>query len=143
MIIRSGGQTGADQAGLRVAKALGLETGGWAPKGWMTESGPMPELGEIYGLKEHEYPGYPPRTIRNAREADVTLWFGDTDSPGFACTSKACWRFSKPFIINPNENIREWLRAEGMLVVNIAGNRESMNPGIGARIEAFLTQALG
>jgi Circularly permutated YpsA SLOG family len=34
--IISGGQTGADQAGLRTAKRLGIETGGWMPQGWRT-----------------------------------------------------------------------------------------------------------
>ena len=47
----SGGQTGADQAGLRAARAAGIETGGWAPKGWETEEGPAPWLSD-YGLKE-------------------------------------------------------------------------------------------
>jgi hypothetical protein len=33
----SGGQTGADQGGLRAARACGIPTGGWAPRGWLTE----------------------------------------------------------------------------------------------------------
>jgi hypothetical protein len=33
----SGGQTGADQAGRRAARAAGIPTGGWAPLGWKTE----------------------------------------------------------------------------------------------------------
>ena len=40
--IISGGQTGADYGALLAAHALGLETGGWAPKGWRTEDGPKP-----------------------------------------------------------------------------------------------------
>ena len=44
--IESGGQTGADQAGLRAARAERLETGGWAPKGWETEEGPAPWLAD-------------------------------------------------------------------------------------------------
>ncbi len=31
--ILTGGQTGADQAALRAARAAGIATGGWAPKG--------------------------------------------------------------------------------------------------------------
>jgi hypothetical protein len=34
----SGDQTGADQGGLRAARAAGIPTGGWAPKGWLVES---------------------------------------------------------------------------------------------------------
>jgi predicted Rossmann-fold nucleotide-binding protein len=33
----SGGQTGVDQAALRAAKTRGIATGGFAPKGWLTE----------------------------------------------------------------------------------------------------------
>ena len=35
----SGGQNGANIAGLRAAKAVGLKTGGWMPKGYRTEGG--------------------------------------------------------------------------------------------------------
>jgi hydroxymethylpyrimidine pyrophosphatase-like HAD family hydrolase len=39
MIIISGGQTGADIAGLKVAKQLNFKTGGFAAKNFMTENG--------------------------------------------------------------------------------------------------------
>ena len=45
--IISGGQTGVDQAALRAAKACGIPTGGWAPKGWRTEDGPAPWLADL------------------------------------------------------------------------------------------------
>lgn len=47
----SGGQTGADQAALRAARACGIPTGGWAARGWLTEDGPAPWLAE-WGLAE-------------------------------------------------------------------------------------------
>jgi hypothetical protein len=59
----SGGQTGVDQAGLRAARAAGIATGGFAPKGWLIESEdgrhnvPAPWLAE-YGLVECPEPGY-------------------------------------------------------------------------------------
>ena len=37
--IISGGQTGADQGGLRAGAALGLDTGGWIPFGFRTDTG--------------------------------------------------------------------------------------------------------
>ncbi len=49
----SGGQTGADQAALRAARAAGIPTGGWAPLGWKTEEGPAPRLA---GLRPWHYP---------------------------------------------------------------------------------------
>ena len=54
--IISGGQTGADQAGLAVAKRLGIPTGGFVPKGFLTEAGPRPDLAAEYGLEEPTRP---------------------------------------------------------------------------------------
>jgi Circularly permutated YpsA SLOG family len=51
--IITGGQTGADQGGLRAARAAGIATGGFAPKGWATETGAAPWLAE-FGLVECE-----------------------------------------------------------------------------------------
>ena len=69
----SGGQTGADQAGLAVAKRLGVPTGGYLPKGWLTEAGPRPDLGATYGLEEAETAAYPERTERNVLASDGTV----------------------------------------------------------------------
>ena len=50
--IISGGQTGADQGALRAALDLGISTGGVAPKGYKTETGPHQVLPYVYGLPE-------------------------------------------------------------------------------------------
>jgi hypothetical protein len=76
----SGGQTRADQAALLAARRYGIETGGWAPLGWMTEDGPAPWLAD-FGLVECPEPGYPARTTADVRDSDGLLWFGATDSP--------------------------------------------------------------
>src|SRR5262245_46647993 len=90
----SGGQTGADQGALRAARAAGVGTGGWAPKGWLTE-GPLDpetckpwprevcarELLESFGLVECPEPGDAARTRANVRDSDATLWFGDDHPP--------------------------------------------------------------
>ena len=47
--IISGGQSGADQAGWRAARRLGLPTGGWMPRGFLTEDGPRPEFAREHG----------------------------------------------------------------------------------------------
>jgi hypothetical protein len=44
--VMSGGQTGADHGGLRAARRCGIATGGWAPRGWLTEAGPAEWLAE-------------------------------------------------------------------------------------------------
>jgi predicted Rossmann-fold nucleotide-binding protein len=140
----SGGQTGADQAGLRAARAAGIETGGWAPKGWATEDGPAAWLAD-FGLTECPTAGYPARTEANARDSDGTVWFGTTDSSGYKATIRACERHGKTFLIvtegvtKPSQII-EWMTTHRITVLNIAGNRESKNPGLGMRVEAFLAR---
>ena len=145
--IISGGQTGVDQAALRAAKALGIKTGGWAPKGWVTEVGPAPWLADEFGLKECPDPGYPARTAMNARNSDVTVWLGPTGSRGFLATR----RYVKPgdFNVVSLDDGGKGLKAviAGWpywdLVVNVAGNRESSAPGISAQAEAYMLETLG
>jgi len=127
----SGGQTGADQAGLVAARDAGIATGGCAPKGWKTQDGPAPWLGTDFGLVEHASPQYPPRTEVNAGTSDGTLWFGRTTSAGFRCTQKACIKNGRPFrIFQSVEDAVKWITDTGICVLNVAGNRENTNPGI-------------
>ena len=72
--IISGGQTGADQAALFAARKCGLATGGWAPKDYLTLSGPAPWLAE-YGLVEMSSSNYVARSITNVQNSDATLAF--------------------------------------------------------------------
>src|SRR4051794_27751768 len=93
----SGGQTGADQAGLRAARACGIPTGGWAPLGWQTEDGPAPWLAD-FGLVELPDGGYPERTRANVRDSTATIWFGDPGSPGGRTTLRACHKLGMPVL---------------------------------------------
>ena len=134
--IISGGQTGADQAGLKAGVDLGLETGGWVPKGRRTEAGPMSTDHMIlYGLKEHKDPSYVPRTLENVIDSDGTALFGNMGSSGSKLTINMCESRGKPFIVNPTtEQLRTWLVEHDIEVLNVAGNRESVNPGIGQSV---------
>ena len=51
ILIISGGQTGADMAGLMAAKKVGFNTGGFAPKGFKTELSSNLMLNLIYNNK--------------------------------------------------------------------------------------------
>jgi hypothetical protein len=53
--IVSGGQTGVDRAVLNVARVLGLERGGWCPRGRLAEDGRIPDE---YPLRETETSDY-------------------------------------------------------------------------------------
>lgn len=124
--IISGGQTGADRTALECAQQLNIETGGTAPKGYRTETGPDPRLKD-FGLIEHSSTSYAPRTRKNVRDSDCTVWFGNTGSPGYKCTKKACDDYNKPLFCNiHNFNwISDWFE-----IINIAGNRASTNPSV-------------
>jgi hypothetical protein len=134
--IISGGQTGADVAGLDAARLAGIPTGGTAPKGWRVcledgSDGTNPEL-ESFGLIEHESSEYPPRTIQNVKNSDGTVWFGYTDSPGGKLTIGTCTKLEKPYLINPSaEDLKTWTEENNIKVLNVAGNRKSAdNPEI-------------
>jgi hypothetical protein len=89
---------------------------------------------------------YRARTFKKVQESDATSWFGSTDTPGAKVTLEACELWRKPVMpITPSEvvlasDVVTWLRRIPRIErLNIAGNRESKNPGIGARVEQFLT----
>jgi len=125
----SGGQTGIDQLGLKVAKELGIETGGTAPKGYLTELGPYLSLRDQYGLVESEYQAYGPRTRQNVLDSDGTVLFGDMTSPGSNGTIALCKNYNKPYKANPSaDELRQWLVDNSIKVLNVAGNRGSKVP---------------
>ncbi len=153
--IISGGQTGADMGGLLAARECGIATGGWAPKGWRTEAGPNTELAG-YGLKECYSSNYNTRTTLNVMESCATIIFG-VDSTGSLLTKSLCETNSKPWIwIRPVDmlhltgpSISQW-RAIGEILprlsevctLNVAGNRESVTPGIQEAVRDFLVKLL-
>lgn len=143
----SGGQTGADQGGLRAGKRVGKETGGWIPKGCPTEDGPNPELLTLYNLQEHASDKYPPRTFQNAKESDGTLRFAiNFATAGERCTLKAIQQYKKPYrdihplrYPDPSE-IAQWLEDNKIEVLNVAGNREKTWRGLGDFVEDYLVK---
>lgn len=139
----SGGNTGADIAGLVAAKALNIPTGGYAPKGWRTEDGPKPELGSVYGLVESVSASYVVRTLQNVQQSDGTVVFGDVTSVGTRQTLQNCRVWEKPHVINPtSDQLRAWIVREQIRVLNVAGNRESTRPGIEREVTAVLMRGL-
>ena len=129
MKIISGGQTGADRAALEAARDMGFETGGYAPKGYLTEMGNDLSLKE-FGLVDSglDYTG---RTELNVMNSDLTLWFGIGDSAGYLATKKYCNKHHKPFV-DCNSHCAFYIRAlmKSAQVINVAGNRESKSIGI-------------
>lgn len=142
----SGGQSGADLGGLKAAKQLNLETGGYMPKGFLTEDGMKPEYAKEYNIQEHNSPKYPPRTFLNCKSAHGTVrFFEKNDSAGEKCTMKAILQYKKPYfdidIKNPPRitEFQNWLRSDNIRILNVTGNREKTAPGI----EKFVIKYLG
>jgi hypothetical protein len=123
--IISGGQTGVDQFALEIATSMGLSTGGWAPKGWITELGVNEEL-KKYGLTEWKTKGYPARTEANVKNSDITLIFAPSLGVGSKLTIKYCIKYNKPYIVNPLPNdIEPLLTDPKVKIINFAGTRSS------------------
>jgi hypothetical protein len=140
----SGGQTGADRAALEAAKACGLITGGWMPKGFIALDGRHPEFAAEYGTTEHQQSTYPPRTEANVRDTEATLRIATVwDSPGERLTARLAKEYGRPvFDVKPGETtpeeVRRWLEHNRVTSLNVAGNSESTSPGIQAAAREFL-----
>jgi hypothetical protein len=143
--IISGGQTGADRGGLEAGRELGIKTGGTAPPRFMTQKGTDYALRDVFGLTEGEADPqvYPKRTRKNVDDSDGTVWFGNPNSPGGKQTLGHAKQVGKPVLINPDANeLRAWLSANKIRVLNVAGNREEKTPGIHKLTQDTLREAL-
>ena len=143
--IISGGQTGADRAGLDFAIETGLEHGGYVPKGRKAEDG---RIADRYNLIELRTSSYPARTRRNIEESDGTVIFSLERllSGGTKLTRDYANKLGKTLLHiydNPKERIfnpdshrleiqalTDFLRSNKIEVLNVAGPRESKEPGV-------------
>ena len=150
----SGGQTGVDQGALEAAIDLGLDYGGWVPKGWKTETGPLDKRYREK-MREHVSGDYKDRTRQNVVDSHATLILVDNLplSGGTLLTKRYCENGHSHFVISMNESsavekVQKWLRAfftedyPTPFVLNVAGPRESKLPGIQAKTRAFLAEVV-
>jgi len=143
--IVTGGQTGVDRAALDAAIALGIAYGGWCPRGRLAEDGTIPSH---YEMEETASSEYKVRTRQNVIDSDATLIIYDQRlRGGTLLTQKIALELDKPMLCRPvqgllEDDVREWLESVRPKVLNIAGPRESSNPGIYTRSFAFLMAAL-
>lgn len=160
--IFSGGQTCADRGGLEAALRCGVPHGGWCPKGRKAEDGRIPAR---YTLRETDTENYPQRTERNIVDSDATLVFTrGAPAGGSLLTLELAKRYGKPwYMVDLTRGSQEehvagivaWLQgkaaaAEGSFcgqppdkcVLNVAGSRESENPGIEGAVTAMMIEVL-
>lgn len=147
--IVSGGQTGADQAGLDVAIKLGIPHGGWIPKGRLTEAGPLPDH---YQLQEMPTANYPKRTKQNIIDSDGTLVVSHGKlAGGSKLTATLAEECCKPYLhldlgamslSYSSRMLASWVRDNGIKVLNVAGPRASKDAKIYNDTVELLTATL-
>ncbi len=146
--IISGGQTGADRAALDVAIRLGIPHGGWVPRGRRAEDGILPGR---YRVGEMPTPDYAARTEQNVIESDgtVIISHGPLDG-GSALTEIYAKRHELPYIhldmerlsiVKAANTLQQWIEADKIRILNVAGPRESRDPHI-YRVTAAVLEAL-
>jgi len=123
----SGGQDGVDSVALSVAKKLKLQTGGYMPKGALTESGSNKSRLTRFGMKETSTASYPARTRKNIQSSDGTVIFGKTTGRGTSLTKKIANQTNKPLLINPKSpyELNNFLKKHNIKTLNVAGTRKS------------------
>ncbi len=152
----SGGQTGVDQAALRVARELGFEIGGWCPPNRACENGTIPDDFPLIPTPCEHSPNAPhiPRSLRtewNVRDSDATLvllpHFLQHDT-GTAWTITCAQHFAKPLLVidpflkDASAKIYDWLASLSPRILNVAGPSERTCPRIGHATEDILRQVL-
>ncbi len=131
-----------DRAALDVSIELGISCGGWCPRDRLAEDGVIPDH---YPLTETSSAEYEERTEWNVRDSDGTLIIVHLPpTGGTAYTIEAARKQGRPYLVIDLDEIgasdkawadgvvriRQWLVAEGIEVLNVAGPRESKVPGI-------------
>jgi hypothetical protein len=140
----SGGQTGVDRAALDAGIKSGLVVGGWCPRGRLAEDG---VINKTYPLVETPSVDYAVRTEWNVRDSEGTLilYRGEIHG-GTALTREFAVQYGKPFFCSElrmdsnTEQVVGWIRRKSIQTLNVAGPRESSNPGIYSQAYQFLIE---
>jgi len=147
--IISGGQTGVDRAALDVAIQLGIEHGGWMPKGRLAEDGAVPAR---YRLQEMPTEDYPARTEKNVLESDGTLLISrGSPTGGTDYTRRMALKHGKHLLhidlslgrqtAEAGSLIASWIELNRIETLNVAGPRASHDASIYADAVSILVQA--
>jgi hypothetical protein len=135
--IVSGGQTGADIAGIDAAIKCNLPHGGWIPKGRLTEDGTLPAQ---YNLQEMPTASYPKRTAQNVIDSDGTVIFTHGSlTGGSLLTRKKAVQHGRPVLHVDlarlaNEEamhaLVDFIEQNNIEVLNVAGSRRSKDSAL-------------
>jgi hypothetical protein len=147
--IISGGQTGADRAALDVAIRHGLPHGGWCPRGRKAEDG---RISREFHLAETPSADYSQRTEWNVCDADGTVVFTlvSDASAGSLRTLEFAMKHGKPSLHlsrsggggeDSARTLQKFVEKNRIAVLNVAGSRESEEPGIYQWVTGMLENA--
>jgi hypothetical protein len=142
----SGGQTGVDRAALDAALRVGIPCGGWCPRGRQAEDGP---IAARYPLVETPEARPDQRTGWNVRDSDATLVLArGRIAGGTERTVERARGLGRPLrVVDLSAGpavaaVRTWIGARRIGVLNVAGPRESEEPGIHGEALDFLSALL-
>lgn len=148
--IVSGGQAGVDRAALDIAIEIGMQYGGYVPQGRWAEDGRIFKRYE--GLIETESSDPSERTRLNVISSDATLIISRGKLNGGSLLTWQVARNARLPLLHIDldryhldeaaAKTRVWLDAARCDVLNVAGTRESKDPGIYAEAFAFLRAVL-
>jgi hypothetical protein len=161
LTIVSGGQTGADRGALDAAIALGLDFGGWAPARFASEDGRIPEIYASH-MREAADTGEVGRNLAlrtrlNVQDSDATLIVSFaselTGGSKFTASTAKQQRKNSLHLVLPargetripdavRSSLLAWLRKHRVEVLNVAGPRESKEPGLQAAVRDALVWML-
>ncbi len=134
--IVSGGQTGADRAGLDFAIYNDIPHCGWCPKGRKAEDGVIPPA---YQLRETPSDDYEQRTEWNVRDSDGTVIFTISKEliGGSKLTAEFAVKHAKPvlhlytgFDYMMERQLVDFVVRNEIGVLNVAGSRASKEPQV-------------
>ena len=132
--IISGGQAGVDRAAWDAAIELGIDWGGWVPKGRLAEDGPIPARYDR--CRELDVASFAKRTHANVMEGHATLIVSNSGrlTGGTLLTYEYAFhhRIVEVATGHPVNLLRDWLEAlpvrGEVLRLNVAGPRASKWP---------------
>ena len=136
---------------LDAAIELKLDHGGWCPKHRRAEDGVIPRR---YHLTATDSADYKVRTEKNVVDSDGTLILcrGPLRGGTLLTRQLAAEHKRQVLVIDLLEvagnnqaavrRVYEWMAEHQIEVLNVAGPRESQNPGIAAEAQAFLKLVL-
>jgi predicted Rossmann fold nucleotide-binding protein DprA/Smf involved in DNA uptake len=148
--IISGGQTGADQAGLDAAIDVGFPYGGYIPRSRKTEVGPLSV--KYDKMIEIGSSDYRTRTMLNVSASDGTVVFtyGPPEGGSGLTLRLAFGRGKSVFHVDLNKKspkqwmweITTWIIEKDIEVLNVAGSRKSKASEIHGVVYTIITDII-